>query len=102
MLPIPPIDCRRMVELNASLAANNGNVTKYEALDRHAAAMRDKQTQSTASVQAAGPRTMRQEPGPTARLLELAYARPCLICGKDGACRHREPAVELALMRQRG
>jgi hypothetical protein len=102
MLPIPPIDCRRMVELNASLAANNGNVTKREALDRYAAAIRDKQTQSTTSIQAPGPRTMRQELGATARLLELAYARPCLICGEDGACRHREPEVELALMRQCG
>lgn len=99
-MTIPQLpDTSRMVELNAILG---GDAAKREALDRHAAAMRDKQTPSTASVQTAGPRTMRQEPGATARLLELAYARPCLICGEDGACRHREPEVELALMRQRG
>jgi len=102
MLPIPPIDCQRIVELNAALEADNGNVAKRKALDRYAGAMRNKQISSTASVQEPGPRTMRQEPGATARLLELAYARPCLICGEDGACRHREPQVELALMRQRG
>ena len=102
-MTIPQLpDTSRMVELNAILAADNGDVDKREALDRYAAAMRDKQTPSTASVQVPGPRTMLQELGATARLLELAYARPCLICGKDGACRHREPKVELALMRQGG
>jgi hypothetical protein len=29
--------------------------------------------------------------------LERAYLRPCWICGKTGACAHREPAVEAAI-----
>lgn len=35
----------------------------------------------------------------TAQLLQLAYERPCLICKREGACKHREPAVELAMLR---
>ncbi len=31
--------------------------------------------------------------------LELAYQRPCFICRQLGWCKHREPQVELALMR---
>jgi hypothetical protein len=29
--------------------------------------------------------------------LERAYLRPCWICGKTGACAHREPEVERAI-----
>lgn len=33
------------------------------------------------------------------RLLALAYSqRACFICGKLGACKHRQPEVELAIM----
>ena len=32
-------------------------------------------------------------------LLDLAYGRPCYVCGNQGRCRHREPAVELALLK---
>lgn len=30
--------------------------------------------------------------------LDAAYLRPCFICGKKGACGHREPEVELAIL----
>jgi hypothetical protein len=30
--------------------------------------------------------------------LAKAYQRPCFICHQTGACLHREPDVELALM----
>ena len=35
----------------------------------------------------------------TLDLLRIAYERPCFICKQQGACKHREPAVELALLR---
>jgi hypothetical protein len=39
----------------------------------------------------------------TAALLAHAYrVRPCLICAKPMACRHREPAIELAIAAWRG
>lgn len=33
-----------------------------------------------------------------ARLLDLAFTRPCFICHQSGRCAHREPEVELALL----
>ncbi len=33
-----------------------------------------------------------------ADLLEMAYSRPCFLCERTGPCRHREPAVELAIL----
>ena len=34
-------------------------------------------------------------------ILEMAYfIRPCFICSKSGSCSHREPVIELAIVRR--
>jgi hypothetical protein len=96
MLPARDPDTARMAELDRLLDHRSvqSDAAKQESLDRYAAQMRAHLTPSTKrpSVVEAPQREIIES------LLRIAYARPCGVCEMDGACRHREPLVEIALL----
>jgi hypothetical protein len=47
------------------------------------------------------PRPQQHPNAVTMELLRAAYKRPCFVCEGTGPCKHRQPDVELALMRIR-
>jgi hypothetical protein len=98
MLPQRAVDDGRLAELTALIVSGRGDAlpdSKIEALGRFVASTpaRLAPPSESASTLYGGYR-----PRHVAYLLELAYGRPCFLCGKGGPCGHREPGVELALL----
>ena len=92
MLPPRALDDGRLADLTQLIASGRGDSrpdAKVEALGRF-----------IAGKTAKGPPAIYggYRPRHVAYLLEIAYGRPCFVCGHGGPCGHREPGVELALL----